>query len=239
LEHANTIGLDMKSTMILGQRPTSTYMAILDEKGEMNAAISQMEIFDALSIDFIQGKRQVIENSKICVIDTNMPENVINYVLDNFKTTDFFLDTVSSAKALKVKEHIGAFHTIKPNKLEAELLSGLTISGAGDLQKASEYFLKKGVKRVFITLGEDGVFYNDGQTAKLIASPKVEVINATGAGDAFIAALAYCHFNDTPTEDSIRFSMSAAILALSYEETINPNISKENIDKKMKEIGLC
>jgi len=239
MEHANTIGLDMKNSMVLGQRPTSTYLAILDEKGDMHAAISQMEIFDELTIDFIQSQRQVIENSRICVIDTNMPEIVISYVLDNFKNTDFFLDTVSTAKAMKVKECIGSFHTIKPNKMEAELLSGMTIFGTGDLRKTSEYFLKKGVRRVFITLGEDGVFFNDGHTAKLIPSPKVDVVNATGAGDAFIAALAYCHFNNIPTEDSARFAIGTAILALSYEETINPNISKENVDKKMKEIGLC
>jgi pseudouridine kinase len=239
MEHASAIGLDMKSSMVLSGRPTSTYLAILDEKGEMSGAISQMEIIDDLTIDFIQERRQVIDNAKICIIDTNVPENIINYVLDHFKDTDFFLDTVSTAKAAKVVDKIGAFHTIKPNKLEAELLSGMTIYGSADLLKTSEYFLKKGVKRVFITLGQDGVFFNDGTAHKLIASPKADVINATGAGDAFIAALAYCHFHHTSIEDSARFAMGAAALALSYEETINPNISKENIDKKMKEIGLC
>ena len=239
MEHASSIGLDMKNSMILSQRPTSTYLAILDEKGDMHSAISQMDIFDELTIDFIQSQRQVIENSRLCVIDTNMPENIINYVLNNFKNTDFFLDTVSTAKAAKVKNLIGGFHTIKPNKIEAELLSGMTIYGMADLLKTSEYFLEKGVKRVFITLGEEGVFFNDGHAHKLIASPKTDVINATGAGDAFIAALAYCHFNNMPIEDSARFAISSAILALSYEETINPNISKEKVYKKMKEIGLC
>jgi pseudouridine kinase len=239
LDHANAIGLDMKSTMVLSQRPTSTYLAILDEMGDMNAAISQMDIFDELTIDFIQSQRQVIENAKVCVVDTNMPEKLIGYVLDNFKNTDFFLDTVSTAKALKVKGRIGGFHTIKPNKMEAELLSGIKIFGKGDLLKTSQYFLDQGVKRVFITLGEDGVFLNDGKANKLIAAPKVKPVNATGAGDAFVAALAYCHFNSMETEDSARFAMGAAVLALSYEDTINPNISKQNINQTMKEIGLC
>lgn len=239
MEHASTIGLDMKSSLVLSGRPTSTYLAILDENGDMVTAVSQMEIFDDVSIDFIQSIKQVIENSKLCIIDTNMPETVINYVLDTFKGTDFFLDTVSTSKAMKVKSRIGSFHTIKPNKLEAELLSGMTIGGVEDLLKTSEYFLENGVKRVFITLGDEGVFFNDGKIHKLIASPKSDVVNATGAGDAFIAALAYCHFHHTPTEESARFAMGAAVLALGYAETINPNISKENIDKKMKEIGLC
>lgn len=239
LDHAVNIGLDMKNSLILSQVPTSTYMAILDEKGDMNVAISHMDILDELSIDFIQDKKPVIENSRICIIDTNIPVNVINYILDNFKNTEFFLDTVSTTKAQKVRSKIGAFHTIKPNRIEAELLSDIKIDSFDNMVRASEYFLDQGVKRVFITLGAEGVFYNDGHIHKLIPNPQIKVVNATGAGDAFLAALAYCRFNNYDIDESARFSMTAAILALSYEETINPNISKENINKKMKEIGLC
>jgi len=239
LEHANSIGLDMNSSLVLNQTPTSTYLAILDEKGDMKAAISNMDILDEITVEFIQDKKQVIENSKICIIDTNMPTDIINYVLDNFKNTDFFLDTVSGSKARKVKNNIGAFHTIKPNRIEAEILSDIKIDSFANMIKASEYFLSKGVKRVFITLGAEGVFYNDGNVYKLIPSPEIKVINATGAGDAFLAALAFCHFKDYGIDESARFSITAAILALSCEETINPNISEENVKKKMKEIGLC
>lgn len=239
LEHASRIGLDMKSSLVAGHIPTSTYLAILDENGDMKTAISQMDILDEISIDFIQGKKQVIENSRICVIDTNIPGDVINYVLDNFKNTKFFLDTVSSTKALKIRSRIGAFHTIKPNRIEAELLSDIRIDSIRDMEKAAEYFLDQGVKRVFITLGPDGVFYHDGKAHRLIPNPKVKVVNATGAGDAFLAALAFSYFNHYDVDESARFSMAAAIMALSCEETINPNISKENVNKKMKEIGLC
>jgi pseudouridine kinase len=238
-DHAASIGLDMKHSLVLNHVPTSTYLAILDEKRDMKAAISHMDIYDEISVDFIQTKRQVIENSKICVIDTNIPGNIINYILDNFKSTEFFLDTVSTTKAQKIKDKIGAFHTIKPNRIEAELLTGIKISNMEDLIKASEYFLDKGVQRVFITLGEEGVFFNDNKTSKLIPSPKVKAVNATGAGDAFVAALAFCRFTGCDTEESARFSMAAAILALSHQETINPNMSKENINQKMKELGLC
>lgn len=239
MEHAGNIGLDMKDSLVSSHTPTSTYLAVLDENGDMQAAISHMDILEEISIDFIQSKKQVIENSRLCVIDTNVSADVISYVLDNFKETEFFLDTVSSTKALKVKNRIGAFHTIKPNKIEAELLSGIKIDSKQDLLKASDFFLGQGVHRVFITLGEEGVFFNDGHISKLIPNPKIRVVNATGAGDAFIAALAYSRFNGFDIEESARFSMTAAILALSHEETINPNISRENVYKKMKEIGLC
>lgn len=239
LDHAGSIGLDMKHSLVLSNKPTSTYLAILDEDRDMKAAISQMDIYNEITIDFIQSKRQIIEDSKVCVIDTNIPGEIIDYVVSNYKNTEFFLDTVSSAKAMKVKEKIGSFHTIKPNRIEAELLSGIRIESQEDMLRASDYFLNQGVKQVFITLGERGVFYNNGKKHQLVPSPKVQVVNATGAGDAFVAALTFCRMKDYEIEEAVRFSMAASILALSHEETINPNISEEKVFQKMKEAGLC
>ena len=88
-------------------------------------------------------------------------------------------------------------------------------------------------------MGSKGVFYSDGSVSELIPNPKVDVVNATGAGDAFVAALAFSRFNNYDIRKSAHFSMAASILTLGHEDTINPNISKENIYKTMKETGLC
>jgi len=238
IDHANAIGLDIRHSLVLNNRSTSTYLAILDETGDMRVAISEMDIFEDLSVDFIRTKRQVIEDSKICVIDTNIPLETISYVLDNFKKTEFFLDTVSSAKAMKIKDKIGAFHTIKPNRLEAELLSGQQIRTPEDLVRVSDYFLGQGVRQVFITMAEAGIFYNNGREQALIPSPRVQVVNATGAGDAFVAALAFARYNQYGMAETARFALAASILALRHEETINPGMSRDNVLITMKELGL-
>lgn len=238
LDEARIIGLDMQDSLVLRGQQTSTYLAILDELGDMSVGIAHMDIFDNLSIDFIKNKNYVIDNSKLCIIDTNIPKEVIEYALTTNRKTDFFLDTVSTTKAMKVKDLIGYFHTIKANKIEAEMLSGIDINSNDDLLKASSYFLSKGVKRVFITLGEKGVFYNDGINFRIIKSPRIEVINATGAGDAFIAALAFSHYSEFDIDYSARFAMGASIIALSHENTINPNMSVDNVNSKIKELNL-
>lgn len=239
LEESRKINLNMEDSLILSQHATSTYLSILDGNGDMMVAIAHMDIIDKVSVDFIKNKKNIIENSKLCIIDTNIPKETIEYILTNYKGVDFFLDTVSTTKAKKVRDLIGYFHTIKPNKLEAEMLTGIKINNATDLKNVANYFLEKGVKRVFITLGDKGIYYDDGVNSKHILSPKINVVNATGAGDACLAALAYSHFNNFDIGLSAGFSMSAAILALSHENTINPNISVDNINKKMKEIELC
>ena len=239
LDESRLIHLNMEDSLILKEHATSTYLSILDGSGDMMVAIAHMDIIDKVSVDFIKNKKQLIENSKLCIIDTNIPKETIEYILTNYKGVDFFLDTVSTTKAKKIKDIIGYFHTIKPNKLEAEMLSGIKINNEADLKRAANYFLEKGVKKVFISLGEEGMYYDDGVNFSHIKSPKIHVVNATGAGDACLAALAYSHFNNFDIGLSARFSMSAAILALSHENTINPNISVENIIKKMEEIKLC
>ncbi len=239
LDEARDMGLNMEESLIMDGQSTSTYLSILNETGDMEAAIAHMDIFDKITPRFIASKKQVIENSAVCVIDTNIPRDVIEYILTNFKDVDFFLDTVSTTKCQKVKDFIGYFHTIKPNKLEVEILTGIKINKDEDLKKAAEYLLNKGVKNVFITLGEDGIFYDNGSEYGKIKSPKIKVVNATGAGDAFVAALVYSYLKKFSTEYAGRFAIAASILALSHENTINPNMSIENVNNKMKELKLC
>lgn len=239
LDSSREIGLDIENTLVLEGENTSVYLSILDEVGDMEIAISSMDIYDKMDIEFIKKYKDVIEKSSLCIIDTNVPKATIEYILSNFKGVDFFLDTVSTAKTEKVKDLIGHFHTIKPNKLEVEILTGIKVEDEGTLEKAARYLHHKGVKRVFITLGDKGVFYSDGITMGHKNTPEVKIVNATGAGDAFVAALGYGYMKDTPIEKIVDIAMYASIIALSHENTINPNMSVEQIKLKMKENELC
>ena len=57
---------------------TSVYLSILNELGDMEIAISSMDIYEKIDIEFIKGKKDIIENAKLCIIDTNIPKDVIN-----------------------------------------------------------------------------------------------------------------------------------------------------------------
>ena len=237
IEESKKIGLNIEESLILDNENTSTYLALLDENGDMELALSSMDIMEKMNIAFIEEKREVIENSPFSIVDTNIPTEVLEYMVKNLNV-DFFLDTVSTTKAMKVKNILGYFHTIKPNKLEAEILSGIKIINSMDLKKSAEYFVKQGVKRVFITLGENGVYYFDGAVEKYIKAPNIEIINATGAGDAFMAAIAYAHLDNLDIENTLKFAITTSILTLENEYTINPNISVKSIIKRMKELKL-
>lgn len=239
IEESKSVGLDILDSLILEGGSTSSYMAILDEKGDMALSVSHMDILNNMTVEFIKSRNSIIEHSMLLILDTNIPGEVIEYIVTTYKDKAIFLDTVSTAKAKKVKDIIGYFHTIKPNRLEAEVLSGMKIASKDDLISVSQYFLSKGVRRVFITLGSDGVFYSDGSKTGILKGPKVKVINATGAGDAFVAAVAYAYIEDIDIEESAKMGIAGSILALTHEDTINPNMSLDNIKLYMKEVVKC
>ncbi|MDB2049474.1 PfkB family carbohydrate kinase [Clostridium perfringens] len=64
----------------------------------------------------------------------------------------------------------------------------------------------------------------------------MDIINATGAGDAFMSGIVYGFMNDFDIEQTAKFSVGASILALSHKDTINPNLSEDLINKTIKEL---
>lgn len=239
LEGARQIGLDMQDTLIIQGEQTSTYLSILDHSMDMVLAINHMAIIDRMTVDFIASKRHVIENAALCILDTNIPADVLGYVLTTFQDTVLFLDTVSTAKARKVKDLIGCIHTTKPNRLEAEILSGMPIRDTADLERAAEILHKKGVQNIFISLGAEGLFYSDGKVAGRLGTPQVKVVSATGAGDAALAALAFGHLRGKSLAEMAKLARAAAVIALSSESTINPAMSEKQLYDKVKELESC
>jgi len=229
LEEARHIGLDMQDTLVLSGENTSTYLSILDHSMDMVLAISHMDICERMTVDYIKSKRHVIEHASLCVLDTNLPIEVIEYIVTTFKDTVFFLD----------KSLLGYFHTIKPNRIEAEILTGIEIKDASDLSKAAAICHEKGVKQVFISLGDEGVYYSNKESSQTLKAPNVSIINATGAGDAFLAALALGHVMQMSTGESAQLAVAASVIALSHENTINPLMSEETLFEKVKELNLC
>lgn len=235
LDEARSIGLDMSESLVLKGETTSTYLSILDETHDMAVAIAHMDSIERMTPEFIKAKRTLIDHAQLILCDTNLPLEVLKTLVTTFRKTPFFLDTVSTAKAAKVKELIGKFDTIKPNLLEAEVLSGIPIKNEADLKQAAQILHDKGVRRIFISLGSEGVFVSEeGKMTKIPASP-VTMVNATGAGDAFMAGLAAAHIQGKTTLEAAYMAMAAASIALSHEDTINPAMSIELINEKLKE----
>jgi len=231
-------GIDMSHVLKINDLGTGTYLAILNGENDMDVAIASMDIFSRLDEKYLEDNQGIISKSQAIVFDTNLEEKVLTFGVNLFQDNDLYLDTVSHTKALRAKKIIGKFHTIKPNRLEAEALSGIKITGRGDLDQAATYFHREGVRNVIITLGEEGVYYSDGKSTGILKAEKVIPKNATGAGDAFQAALVYANLEGMGIRDKLIFSMGASLLAMDSYDTINKEMSTANIQKIIKNLEV-
>ncbi|XP_069117064.1 ribokinase-like [Argopecten irradians] len=79
------------------------------------------------------------------------------------------------------------------NETEAEILTGLPVKNKDDACKASLALLDKGCEVVILTLGQMGSVFasKEHQTPSHVPAKPVTAVDTTGAGDAFVGALAY------------------------------------------------
>ena len=221
------LGIDISQSPVIPGGHTSTYLFVNDESGDMQLAVSDMDIYDHLTPQVLQSRRQLLDGSQVVVLDTNLPAETVAWVAKNCRAP-IFADPVSSAKAEKLRPVLGRLHTLKPNRIEAELLSGVAISDDASLRRAADALLETGLHRVFISLGADGVFAADrsGQVLHLPA-PKGNIVSTTGCGDSFMAALAWAYLQGSDLERSARAGLAASTITMASADTINPAMSEE------------
>lgn len=236
LENSKEIGYCMEHSLILKDECTPTYMAILNEEGEMESAIVDMESLNKMETSFIDSKAEIIENAEYIIVDSDNPK-LLEYLLMNFsQKTKFILDPVSATKAEKIKHLIKYFHTIKPNRIETEALCGFKIESDDDLRKAADFFLSLGVKNVFISLDAEGIYYKTSTEEGKIGTEPIKVKNVTGAGDSFVAGVGYGYMNNLSIKDTVKYAIAMSIITITNENAINPDMSEEYVKEFIEKI---
>lgn len=228
LSHAMNIGLNMSDTLVLKDVNSSVYLSVLDENHDMSVAINAMDSIDAITTDFIRSKQSIIQAAQLIVLDANLSEEVM-LEITKYSKAPLFVDTVSSTKALRIIPILDQIDTIKPNKLEAQILSGITIRNDDDIVRAAKKLHELGVKNVFITLGSKGVYASQLGEAHFYPNPKVNVKNTTGSGDAFVAALVYARIHNLDLKETVQLALSASALSAESSDTIARELSIESI----------
>lgn len=228
--HCNETGIDITHSLQLPGEGTSTYLFIADERGEMELAISDMDIYRHITPKIIEENMQLINQAKICLIDTNIPEKTITW-LAKHSEAPIFADPVSVAKAGRLKEALPYIHTIKPNRLEAELLTGIKITDETSMRAAAEWFLNKGLQQVFLSLGADGMFCCNQTEMLHLRGRQVEISNSTGAGDSVMAGLTWSWMKGKSLKDAGGLALAAGAVCLESSKAINPKLSPELLEK--------
>ena len=231
-ESCRAVGIDTSPSLVVPGGTTSTYVFIMNEDGEMELAISDMKIFDELTPENLERRLPLIDRAALCVVDTNIPAESLRYLAEH-TTTPLFCDPVSTKKATKIDGIVGKFHTLKPNRIEAETLSHVHIHDDASLHRAAQTLLDTGLERVFISLDQEGLLCADHEQMIKLPTLCHNVVNATGAGDTMMAAISWAFLEGEGLEASGVAGLAASAVCMEATTTINPKLSIEEVRRRM------
>lgn len=223
------LGISTKHSLTVKDGKTSMFIAIMDRSNDLALALTAMDIYDEIPDSFILDKLDVIKQNEYCILETNLPTSILELVTEKLPNVKFAMEAVSGKKALKAKSILDRLYILKCNSLEAELLSGIKVQYEADYEKLVEHFLNLDVKKVFITLGADGVAFGSEKEIYISKNRIITPVNTTGAGDAFTAGLFYGELKGLELFDMVDFASACALLTIQHEKAVHPELSVQKV----------
>lgn len=183
-QNCRDLGIDVKDAITVVNAATSTYLSVVDHRGDPVVGISSMDIYEHLTPALLAQRMGVINRAHTCVVDTNLTEDALRFLADNCRVP-LFAETISVAKAHKLRGILDRIDTLKADRLEVQLLLGREPDEKADVEVTARQLLDRGVRHVYITLSS-GAYCADETGAWRLPGYPVEVVNKTGARDSFM-----------------------------------------------------
>lgn len=236
LQSCKTLGIDTIHCPHIPNQSTSTYLFIVDEKGEMQLAVSDMDITKNITPELILDKLPIINKQGLCIMDANLPKESLLTLAKN-ATCPIFVDPVSTQKAEKLIDCLPFLHSIKPNLLEIACLTDVTITDDDSILTAVKKLLNMGVQQVFLSMGAKGMICANKNEIHHLPNYVGKNINTTGCGDASMAGIAYAFSLGYSLKKQAQYGLAAASVCLESENTVNAQLCANTLNHIVK--GEC
>lgn len=205
--------IDTRHVIQDAKLPTGVAFIVVDDHGE-NSIVVASGANAALSISDIINAQPVISDARVLLVQLESPMDAVraSIVRAHAAGTAVILNP-APARSLEM-EVLKDVDIITPNKVEAEMITGITVKDDESLRAIVQKFLSYGVKHVLITLGSKGVFSGSKERMEFLPAFSVSTVDSTGAGDVFSGALAAFIAEGMPVEQAARKAIAAASLSV-------------------------
>lgn len=231
LQETKKHGVDVSQAWIIPAGQTGNYTALLDTDGQMIISLANMDIYDHLTPGLLRKKWAQIASSTAVFLDTNLPEDSLQYIIRRCREEKIplYIDPVSTAKAKKLPQDLSGTEAILPNQEEAEVLAEMKIETPDDCKRACEHIRQRGAKNIIITLGKQGVFLSSPEGSGHFPPFKTDVVDVTGAGDAFVSGFLYGILQGETLSRACQLGLAAAALTLQTEHSAFPDLHPDRL----------
>jgi len=186
---------------------------VVDKKGE-NSIVVASGANAMLSAEDIEAAHQEISSADVLLVQLESPIEAIRKAIKiaHGNGTTVILNP---APAQPLNQNLlQEIDIITPNKVEAEMITGIKASDENGLCSIVKKFFEYGIKNILITLGSKGIFAGYSNKMNLIPAYEVYPIDSTGAGDIFSGSLAAFLSEGMSMEKAVNMASASASISV-------------------------
>ncbi|QOV18738.1 ribokinase [Blautia liquoris] len=224
--------LDMSQDYIFVNNSTETGIALItvDESTSQNEIIIVPGACNTITAEEVASVESIISRSEYVLLqlEVNQDANEMVAELANKYNCKVVLNTAPYVPV--TDDFLSKCYMVTPNEVEAEAVTGIKVTNFDSAKRAAKFFRNKGVIDIVITLGDRGVFVSTHGREEIIPAYKVNVVDTTGAGDAFNGGLITSLAEGKNLLEAARFANALAALSVQKMGTTPSMPSRKEIE---------
>ena len=217
-----------------------TWLAIFDNNGDVVASISKRPDLTPISDILTEHGDEIISKADSVVVEIDMEVELLDQIFDLAERyrRPIFAVVSNMSIAMERRDLLSRVSCIVCNVQEAGLLFSEEYDNV-PVEELEKILMEKAIladiKRLVVTLGENGAIYveRDGEHG-YIPAQNVDVIDTTGAGDAFFAGVAAGLTYHKSLKESCNIGTRMASAVIATKESVCPRFqpAEFGLDKR-------
>ena len=224
-------GIDASHILSTNKMPTGTAMIMVEQTTAENMIVIAPGAASLLGENEINGFAGVISNATLFMTNLEVPMDAAMHGLRLAREAGV-PTLLDPAPACDLPNEIyNQLDFITPNESEAEMLVGFDVKTLDDAERAGKTLYERGVVTSIITMGGLGVVAVSADKTITLPAFKIDnVVDTTGAGDAFNGCFAARISEGVELEQALRFASAGAALCVGKYGAANAMPQRKEIE---------
>lgn len=168
----------------------------------------------------IDAAAEKLKKCSLFVLQMEIPLPTIYYAIEfgNKHSIPVILNPAPASRELDLN-YVQKCEFFVPNETELEIITGMPVETEQQIEAAAMSLIQKGIKNVIVTMGKRGALWLTEEQVHHVEAYKVNAIDTTGAGDAFIGCFAHVYVKKRDVLMSIKMASAFAALSVTGRGT--------------------
>jgi ribokinase len=188
-------------------------LIMIDSKGNNYLSVAPGANY-RLKKPHIDKVKNVIRDAEIVLLQYEVLPDTLEYIIEVCHSLGKKI-VLNLAPARPIgEEYLKKISILIVNEVEAEFLTGRSVSSPDEVEQAAAALLDKGIETVIITLGEEGSYIATPEKKEKIPAFRVDAQDTTAAGDVYCGSLCVALVEGKSLQEAVRFANAASAISV-------------------------